>query len=199
MDAWDHEGNARSIYAEADADPLDPPGPHGLARMLGIILRFDCSRMIGGAQLCVVAGRDTIFVRPGAGPIIEGARIYHEIAERHLRGSQDEHLERACDELAYHLRMPRPAFQSLLSIVGEDLAELAAPWPASQTGAALRLLEVTGTPGVVVTPGDVRARGEWVWPPADEVRRLARAKRLPDGVTRIRITDRPGSAVLLAA
>lgn len=92
------------------------------------------------------------------------------------------------------------AFRDLLGIVGHDLRQLAEPWPASQTGAALRLLEVTDTPGVVITPRDVRVRGpEWVWPAPAELRRLLLAERLPEGLERLVINDRRGSGVLLAA
>lgn len=201
MDIWNHEGNARAIYEEAGADPSDPPGPHGLARMLKITIRYDARRMIGGASHVVLEGRGVIFVRPGLPGLIEGVRIYHELAERHLRSARgEEGIERACDELAYHLRMPRPAFRGLLSVVGPDLAQLAEPWPSSQTGAALRLLEVTDTPGVVITPREVRARGpEWAWPVESELRRWARARNLPDGLERVRITDRPGAVLLMAS
>lgn len=201
MDVWDHEGNALAVYREANADPSDPPGPHGLARRLGITIRYDCLTMLGGAEHVTVKGEEFIFVRPGLTPLVEGVRIYHELAERHLRrGAGEEEIERACDELAYHLRMPRRAFRELLGAVGRDLHELAEPWPATQTAAALRYLEVTDTPGVVVTPKDVRTRGpEWAWPPASELRRLARAREVPQGIERVRITDRDGAALLLAS
>lgn len=200
MDIWDHEGNALAIYAEAGADPSDPPGPHGLAEALGIEIRY-FSRLMGGAKYARLDGEERIYVRPGLPPLVEGVRIYHEIAERHLRSARgEEHIERACDQLAYHLRMPRPAFRELLAVVGRDLRALADPWPASETASALRYLEVTDTPGVVVTPREVRARGpEWVWPPEEELRRIARARKLPAGVERVRITDRAGSVLLMAS
>lgn len=202
MELWDHEGNCSAIYAEAGADPADPPGPHALARMLGILIRYDCVRLIGGACFAVIGKQHCIFVRPGFSPLVEGVKVYHEIAERHLRSARGEPAhERACDELAYHLRMPRPAFRGLVADVGYDLAALAEPWPASQTGAALRLLEVTDTPGAVVTPHEVRLRGpEWGWPSPVELRRLARSlELLPDGIVGLPITDRPASVLLLAS
>lgn len=201
VDVWDHEGNALAIYQEAGADPAEPPGPHALARMLGLSIRYDAARLMGGAAFAVINGTECIFVRPGLPSAIEGVKIFHELAERHLRparGGPDH--ERACDELGYHLRMPRQAFRDLMHSVGRDLAALAAPWPATQTAAALRMLEVADVPGVVVTPRDVRPRGpEWAWPPAVELRRLARARSLPAGVERVEIGDRAGSAVLLAS
>jgi hypothetical protein len=201
VDIWDHEGNTLAIYAEAGTDPADPPGPHALARRLGISVRYDCPSLLAGAAHAVVNGQERIYVRPGLTPLVEGVRIYHELAERHLRrAAEEDGHERACDELAYHLRMPRAAFRELLGVVGRDLGELAAPWPATQTAAALRLLEVTDTPGVVVTPREVRARGpEWCWPPDTELRRLARSRALPAGLERVSISDRRGAVLLLAS
>jgi len=201
MELWDHEGNCRAIYQEAGADPADPPGPHVLARMLGVTIRYDCVRLIGGAAFAVINRREFIFLRPGFPPLVEGVKVYHELAERHLRRARGElEHERACDELAYHLRMPREAFRWLLEDVGYDLAALAEPWPTTQTGAALRLLEVTDRPGVVVTPRDVRVRGpEWCWPAAAELRRIARSTPPPDGLRAVPITDRSCSVLLLAS
>jgi hypothetical protein len=200
MDVWDHEGNAAAIYREAQVDPADPPGAHGLAEALGTTIRYDCTALIGGAKWCRHGHRDFIFVHPKLSPLVEGMRIYHELAERFLRHERDPRLEQACDQLAYHLRMPRLAFRELIGDVGCDLRALAEPWPATQTASALRYLEVTDTPGVVVTPRDVRARGpEWGWPPADELRRIARGRCVQSGVDRIRIEDRAGSWLLLAS
>jgi hypothetical protein len=83
LDVWDHEGNALAVYAEAKADPLDPPGPHGLAEALGIRIRY-FSRLMGGAKYARLREDECIFVRPGLPPLVEGVRIYHEIAERHF-------------------------------------------------------------------------------------------------------------------
>lgn len=202
VDIWDHEGNTADLYRRASADLSDPPGPHGLARRLGYVIRNDARLLLGGAERCVIRGVRTIFVHRGLSPLVEGVRIYHEIAEDYLdaAGLGDPDIERAADELAYHLRMPRPAFRELVSVVGCDLAALAEPWPASQTGAALRLLEVHDTPGIVVTPREIRARGpEWVWPSELELRRMLKRGSLPDGVNLISITDRANSVLLMAS
>jgi len=200
VDIWDHEGNAMAIYREAGADPSDPPGPHGLARLLGIAIRYDCISLLGGAAHAIVNGEECIFVRGNLTPLVEGVRIYHELAERHLRRRHaEESIERAADELAYHLRMPRPAFRELIAVVGDDLRQLAEPWPATQTAAALRYLEVTDAPGVVITPREIRARGpDWEWPSLAELRRIATRRTLPAGVRRLPISDRRGCALLVA-
>lgn len=140
-------------------------------------------------------------MKPGLPPRLEVFAIHHEIAERHFFGRvQREDIESLCDQLAYRLRMPHNAFRELARSVGPNWRALSRPFFASQTAAALRYLEVTGTPGVVISQRSLRARGEaWVWPDAAELRRLAKARSLPREVRRHRITDRPGSVVLVAA
>jgi IrrE N-terminal-like domain len=199
MDVWDHEGNALAIYAEAHENPSDPQGPFVLAESLGVRIRYDAPRMLRPAAFAVVNGEEMIFLRRKLSDAQERFLIYHELAERLLRKSGDELTELSCVQLAACLRMPPPAFRQLVRVVGFDLPKLAAPWCASETGAALRWLETTGTPGVVVTPGDIRVRGEeWAWPDEGELRRLARARNLPAGLRKVHIRDRRGAVVLMA-
>lgn len=199
----DLEGAALAIYAEAGMDPSDPPSAHELAEaLLGPTrLRFTRSILASAMYQRLPDGREWIFVRPGMPPLVESMKIFHEIAERHLWGRErSEHIEALCDQLAYRLRMPSPAFRELVRMVGPDWRALSRPWGASETAGALRYLEVTGRPGVVVTPKDVRARGEaFAWPEEGELRRLARARHLPVGVERVRLGDRRGSVVFVAA
>jgi hypothetical protein len=129
------------------ADPCRPSGPHGLARRLGIRIRYDCRGCWVAPRTQSTTARSSSSFGAGFSPLVEGVKIFHELAERHLkheRGSEGH--EEACDQLAYALRMPRPAFRDLIRVVGRDFEQLAAPWPASQTAGALRYLEVTGTP-----------------------------------------------------
>lgn len=199
----DLEGAALSIYAEAGVDPEDPPSAHELVERLVGRGRLQITRSIlGGAMYQRLPdGREWVFVRPGLPPVVESMRLFHEVAERHFWGRvRDERHEWLCDQLAYRLRMPRPAFRGLVKAVGSDWRQLARPWGASETAGAMRYLEVTGRPGVVVTATDVRARGEeWAWPEAGELRRLARARHLPPEIERRRIRDRKGAVVFLAA
>ena len=195
----DLEGAALAIYREAGIDPTAPPSAHDLARaILGWHGVQYARGILGGAKYQPLPdGREWIFVRPGLPVVVEQMKIFHELSHRHFRRSVDENLEELCDQLAYRLRMPRPAFRELVATVGPDWRELSRPWGASEAAGALRYLEVTGTPGVVVTPGAVRARGEeWAWPDEAELRRLARARSLPAGVER---QSMRGGMVLLAA
>jgi len=196
----DLEGAALAIYGEAGLDPTDPPSAHDLARaILGRHGVQYAHGILGGAKYQPLPdGREWIFVRPGLPPVVEQMKIFHELAERHLRRSFDPHLEVLCDQIAYRLRMPRPAFLELVRTVGPNWRRLAAPWGASDAAGALRYLEATGTPGVVITRTAVRARGEaWAWPDEQELRRLVRARALPDGLERRRLRD--GAGVVFTA
>ncbi len=197
------EGAALAIYAEAGLDPEDPPSAQEMAEALMGRGRLQYTRGILGAGRYqrLPDGREWIFIRPGLPKLNEQMTIFHEIAERyfHRRNEQREDIEDVCDQLAYRLRMPCPAFRTLVRHCGPDWRQLSAPWGASETAGALRYLEVTGTPGVVVTPKTMRARGElFAWPCEGELRRLVRARNLPPGIERRRIGDRRGAVVLMA-
>ncbi len=195
------EGASLAIYAEAGLDPEDPPSAQEMAEALMGRGRLQYARGILGAGRYqrLPDGREWIFIRPGLPRLNEQLTIFHEIAERHLQRVQGDGIEDLCDQLAYRLRMPCPAFRSLVRHCGPNWRQLSAPWGASETAGALRYLEVTGTPGVVVTPKTIRARGEsFVWPCEMELQRLVRARNLPPGIERRRIGDRRGAVVLMA-
>lgn len=200
MESGDLEGDALCIYAEAGLDPAEPVSAHDLAHALlgrgGV--RYARGLLVGAKYQSLPDGREWIFVRPGLPLHVESLKILHEVAERHFARARrvDEDLEVLCDQLAYRLRMPRPLYRELVATVGPDWRELSRPWGASEAASALRYLEVTGTPGVVITPRAARARGEeWAWPDEAELRRLARARHLPAGVER---RSMRGGVVLMA-
>lgn len=198
------EGAATAIYGAAGLDSAEPVSALELAEALMGRGRVQHARgLMGGAcYQRLPDGREWIFVRPGLPDLVEEMKIFHEIAERYfcLRADCSENREALCDQLAYRLRMPRPAFRLLVRDVGPNWRKLASPWGASETAGALRYLEVTGTPGVVITEKTTRARGqELCWPDERELRRLVRARNLPPGIERYRIGDRRGAVVLVAA
>lgn len=203
IDLWDHETNAREVYRQAAMDPADPPGPHDLAEaLMGRGWLCYLPRLASGwGFYSPVGDRERIYLRRGLTPMREAWTIYHELAERHLYPCRDvDGKETACDQLAACLRAPREAFRALVADVGLDLLQLADAVICSQTSAALRYGETTGMPLVVVSPGDVRVRGdEWGWPDEHELRRLARGRSVPSNVRRIEIDDARGRAVLVAA
>lgn len=172
MGMADPEAQAVAVYAKAGASPEDPPGPHALATMLGLRVRYGLFRRCDPMSMC--AG-DVIHI-PSRGSLASRTwSLAHEIAEWWLmREAPTEHRETEANALAAALVMPGPAFRGLVRAVGLDLPALAAPWPASETAAALRYLEVTDTPGVVITSTRARYRGRaWGWPPEATLRRIA--------------------------
>lgn len=203
-DLWDHEGNARAIYAEAGIDPSAPLGAHALAWALcgARCIRYDWRPLFGDGCYEPPRGgrRETIWIRPKLTPEREAWVIFHELAERHLyEDHHHEEHERACNELAARLRAPREAFLPLVREVGFDPPRLARAVRCSQTSAVLRFSEATGTPLALVSARSVRYRGEeWGWPPEPELRRLARARTLPAEIRRVAITDAPRSAIVAA-
>lgn len=196
----DPESQAAAVYALAGADPEDPPGPYDLASMLGLHVRYGLFRRSDPAALICAEGSIVIHLST-RGPL--ACRVWslaHEIAEWWLmREAPTEHRETEADALAAALVMPGPAFRGLVRAVGLDLPALAAPWPASETAAALRYLEALDVPGVVLTPTEARYRGpEWVWPSEAELRRIASGDRREPRLRVERLTDRRASVMVLA-
>lgn len=195
LDLWNHEGWCSALYKLAGADEEEPPGPHALARLLGLPIRYAGPPELPASALVVLDGRHTVLLRSDLTSAAESWAIYHEIAEWALRGFRDVRQERACQALAGCLRMPRPAFMRTVARFGTDFSRLADAWGASLTGVALRYLETADRPGALVTSTTVRTRGPaWAWPPDAELRRAAAA---PSG--RWERYPLPRACVLLAA
>ncbi len=119
----------------------------------------------------IAPGRWRIFVRENLSPEQFLFTVYHEIAEWHvhrLRLRFDHFLEkeRVCDAIAAALVAPQRAFRAALRDHGEDFAELAEDFLATETCMALRLGEVEHVPVCVLSEGGVRrVRGPaWTWP-----------------------------------
>lgn len=167
---------ALDAYARANIDPEDPPGPHTHAELAGVAIRYDAGLCIGAAAYDSM--RDIIWVRPGLAPHVEGLRIYHELAERELRGQVHPDHDELCDQLAFRLRMPLPAYRWLAHQEGPHWTKLARPWRASHVAAALRWGETTDVPTAVLTPEAVRFRGAARrWP--GDLRALAERGSVP--------------------
>jgi len=200
VDPWDSEGCALAIYAEGGIDPAYPTGPHALA--LAILGRggIEYARMVGDGSYNPHGAKPRIYLKPGMHPWREAFTIYHELGERHLYGQIDEGIEMACDRIASFLRAPRAAFRRLVHDVGpDDFAAIARRSASSETSAAMRVAEVYDVPTVVVTPARVYIRGaEWGWPDEAELRRLARARKLPSEVEKVTLTDARGRVVIRA-
>lgn len=196
---WNAEGDAISLYRRSGFGLAAPPGPVPFAESLlgrGSI-RFDRPPLGADAALTRVGDRWLIFTSPRLAPARMAWGIYHELAEWWLRDERDERIEDRCDQLAAALRAPRDAFREAAGIVGDDLTELAGAFLTSESSAAMRIAEVLDRPLVLVTPTRVRVRGpEYGWPGESALRELARRRRMPDGVTKVKLGDAPGRIAL---
>ncbi|WP_275936755.1 ImmA/IrrE family metallo-endopeptidase [Labilithrix luteola] len=118
----------------------------------------------------------------------------HWLIGRHHFRNDDE--ERAADYLAGALLAPRRAFLAARRALGDDLPALSSTFRTTETGAALRLGEVTGRPLAVISPARVRVRGpsDAVWPPEGTLRQWAR--RPVEGTRRVVFRDDPRRVML---
>jgi hypothetical protein len=151
------------------------------------------------AYCATIGGKPTVCVKPGLSPQRAHFLICHEIAELHLGriGYRESDVELVADQLAAAILIPRGAYRAALQARGEAWGTIALDFYATETCAALRHGEVTGTPVAVVAPTLVRVRGgAWTWPSTDhEIRRLAR--RPGPGLRACRLTDDRRRVVLL--
>lgn len=173
------EGIAEAAYQEAALDPDRPHVPRLARALLGASAIQRGPRPLHTTAALVRVGDDwRIVLRRGLPTTYALFAIAHELGHwllgRHGLHVEDE--ERAADYLGGALLAPRRAFMAARRLVGEDLTALADAFATTETGAALRLGEVTGKPLAVVAPSMVRVRGpkEWAWPDESTLRRWAR-------------------------
>jgi hypothetical protein len=196
------ETEARSLFARAGFSLSDAPGPLVLARAL---LGADSVHTHTGLSKAghYLPKQRQIWMRAGLHPRRAVFVLAHELGEMALTDAnyQDDDREAMCDAIASAIICPRDAFRAALRIVGRDeLPQLADAFVTTQSVVGLRVSEVTGTPGVLVTPTHVHARGEpFGWPDELALRRLASARVVPIELVRTRLTDAPRRALLLAA
>lgn len=184
-----------------DTDARRPPGAralvcHHLGRDAVVRLRG----LVGadGAFL-VVMGEPKIAIRRGLSPERERWVLLHELSEWHLSrlGYFEPDIEELAELITAALVAPRVAFRESLAMHGRRFRRLAHDFLTTQTAVALRLGEVTGAPVAVIAPSGIRVRGEdWAWP--SNIDWLAKARRLPPQLRRVRLTDDPRRRVLLA-
>lgn len=196
----DVEGEAAAIYRAAGADPHEPCS---MVRLAQFLLGGDAVQVHAGIGSLAVfnSAAGAIWVRSGLAERALNHAVGHELGEWWLRRHHysAEQIEAACDAIASALVMPRPAFRHAVKALGRNLPALSEVFVATQSMVALRLGEVTGSPLALVTPRNVRVRGDaWGWPGEDELRRLARAPEVPPGLTRERLSDVRERRVLLA-
>lgn len=99
--------------------------------------------------------------------------------------------------LAAFLVAPTPAVLHLVREVGLDVEAVARAFAITQTCAALRLVEVGATDGVVITPQRVYRRGRALsWVSDAQARRLAARGAHLRAASRVPLTDEPGRLAL---
>lgn len=184
-------------------DPSEPASPVALARALhgdDVIIRPH--GLIGARPAATgwLKGAPRILVRRTTPLELLGFFICHELAHIELGTvhNGDPELEAACDFLAACLMAPSPAIEALFREFGWNLKAIAEEVVSTQTWAALRLAERLNVPLAAVSPDVVRVRGpeEHVWPDEPTLRRWV-VKPGP-GVRKVRVTDRPRRALLVA-
>lgn len=188
---------AEARYDRAGLDPAAPHVGHLIGALLGPkALTFGRRPVSGPAALHRVGGEYRIAVSAALPRHDALFFASHELAHWVLRDEGlDDEDEAAADYLGAAFLAPRRAFLLALGD-GLTIADLAARFGLTETGAALRIGETTGRPLVVVAPASVRARGSesWVWPPEPTLRRWAR--RGHPGLARARLGDDPRRVVL---
>lgn len=180
-------------------------GPPDLLRLSRRVLGLDAIRVVdpaslpGDAGLAFVFGRWIVRVRNGLPPQRLRFAVAHELAEFALKKLryQPRRVEAAADALAAAMLAPAPGYRRAIATLGDDWAALGMAYEATDSLAALRWSEVTGTPLALITRVSVRVRGELLrpWPPPYELRRLARTGG--PGIARRTLTDDPRRVVLL--
>lgn len=201
MDAAALEGMAISLYERLGLEPSRPVSTFKLARgLLGEEALVRPPSMVGSpASLITVDGERRIAVKKTVplryARFFVGHELGHVLLEEERYHGDD--LEPCCDYLGAALMAPRPAMRALQGVFGFSLPEIADVVGATQTWAALRCAEVLCMPLAVIA-STIRVRGpeEWVWPDEATLREWARSRRVPRGVSRMRLTDDPVRVVL---
>jgi hypothetical protein len=202
MGSFDVEGAARSILEAGGYDWDETPGALRLAQALGVRVVWRDLKIAEAAAVDPLPSGipTTIVLRQGLGAVRAAWLIAHDLAEIDLATVryQGEDIERVAEALAAALLMPRPAFQRVAGTM--NVHELAAAFAVPETAAALRLAEVGHVDAVaVVTPQTVHVRtdGQFVLPPARELRRIARIGAHP-GLRKVQLRDQPQRVALVA-
>lgn len=196
------EGLAEAAYDEAGIDPCMPDLDGVVHALLGPDAIHRGPRPLRGAATLIRVHDDwRIWVSRSLSPAYELHAIAHELGHWLVRreglGTGDLREERMADYVGAAVIAPRAAFRAAYRTFGEDLPMLAERFGITETGAALRLGEVTGQPLAVVSPQQVRVRGgngEWVWRDEHTVREWER-RPIP-GIRKVRLTDAPRRSML---
>lgn len=193
MDIGEIEGDARALARMAK---LDPDEPHSIkALCLGLTGSPPMvAPLIGtmGTKL-LISGRTRVAVSSRLTPERQRWVAGHELAHVYYEriGHEEDDLEARCDLLGAILCAPRRVVLEARRVHGDNPRAIARYVGVTQAVALLRLGEIGVVDGAALaTPTRTVARGEIVWPTAEELRRAIR-RGIPNGKA-VRITDEPG-------
>lgn len=195
------EGIANAAYQAAKMDTERPHVPRLARALLGADAIVRGPRPLHApAALVRVGDAWRIILSRSLPPLYALFAVGHELGHWLLarEGYDGDDEERAADYLGAALLAPRRAFLAARRALGDDLPALAEALSMTETGAALRLGEVTGVPLAVVAPARIRVRGPeaWTWPDEGTLRRWAR--RPAPGLRKTRLHDDPRRVMLEA-
>lgn len=205
MDIGEIEGTAEALYRMAGLDSGDGAKPLELARRLlgpSSVRVVHAAALIGDGAFAVVNGEPRIYVRAKLPRNRRRWLLSHELAEWWLwrERYREPDVELLADALAAALIAPRQLFLRAVRRDGQQLPLLALRFNVTESCAALRVGETTGTPTALLAPSrPIRFRGdERAWPNEAELWRAARAATELPGIARSKLTDEPRRVVLTA-
>ncbi len=209
-DAWamDAEAHARLILERADYSLYDVPGARALAQRLlgpGSVEKVPARKLWGAdGEICRVdtQGKHRIFLSSDLTPTEAAFVTMHELAHWHLglMAHGGPALEGLCDSIAAALTCPRGAFDSAVNEYGQAWGALSEDFGTSTSCIVLRYGEVRRT-ALALVSRIVRVRGDenFCWGgDSDHVRRLSKARRMPDGLRREVLPDDRNRVVLIS-
>ncbi len=202
METENAEGDAALLLRLAGYDTLDAPSAYSVAYALGLTVHGVMPTEVWGNG--EVDG-NRILVRSGLPLDQEAFVVAHELAEWHCgrchyRFGGIAEKENYCNSIAAALLAPWQAFRAAARAYGARFNLLSCEFGVSQTCAALRFGEVTGTPVALVTPKQIRVRGyEFGWPRSETgMRVLASIDNVKAGLHRTKLTDGNKRVALVA-
>lgn len=183
------------VVRKTGLDPAAPVDPLRLAQaVVGPVIELPSRGLPPEVSLCKVHGQRRIYVRGELSPKRLAWALLHETAEAVLEahGYDQVDAELVANRLAASLGAPLPFAERACTVRGPRWQQLSLDFGATQSCAALRYGEVTGNGVALVTPREVRYRGDWFGDePSEEALRRGRARN----VVKARLRDDPSRFV----
>jgi len=178
------EGEAERLHASVGLDPGCINCPVELAQRLGIRVLSAPGDWLPGHGYSIGGDEPVVYISDTVSRRRRDFAAAHEVAEVVLGDFSFPDREALADRFGAMILRPRPAVHAaILAAPWLDLRGLAHRLDVSDTCAALRFAEVTGSPVAVVSGRREIRRGAWPLPP----RTIAYRRRLPPGAFRTRI------------